>query len=170
MTDNPSNNKFSNIIEKFRNNKKLRYIIVGILFLIVIFILIGNKPFTNQTNTETNSIETYVENLENKLTNTLSKVKGAGKVEVIITIDSGMETILASKITTTETPSGIERVETPILVNGKTVVIKELYPKISGVLIVAEGASNLAVMNRLQQATVSLLDININQIEILSMN
>ena len=45
-----------------------------------------------------------------------------------------------------------------------------MYPKITGVLIVAEGANNLSVMNRLQQATMSLLDIDINQIQILSMN
>jgi stage III sporulation protein AG len=54
-------------------------------------------------------------------------------------------------------------------VNGKTVVVKEMYPKIIGVLIVAEGAGNIGVMTRIQKATTSLLDIEINQIEILTM-
>ena len=48
-------------------------------------------------------------------------------------------------------------------------VLKELYPEIIGVLIVAEGANNIMVLNKLQQATVSLLDIEPKQIEILSM-
>jgi stage III sporulation protein AG len=45
-----------------------------------------------------------------------------------------------------------------------------MYPKIKGVLIIAEGANSIASINKLQQATISLLDININQIEILSMD
>ena len=57
----------------------------------------------------------------------------------------------------------------PIIINGETVVLKELYPKIAGVLIVAEGANSISVFSRIQQAAVSLLDININQIEILTM-
>ena len=110
-----------------------------------------------------------MENLENRLANTLSRVYGVGDVSVVITVESGMETVLANKITTTQTPQGTETEESPIIVNGKTVVVKESYPKIIGVLIVCEGAENIAVMSRIQQATISLLDININQIEILAM-
>ena len=54
--------------------------------------------------------------------------------------------------------------------NGKTVVIKEAYPKIIGVLIVAKGAENFSVMARIQQAVISLLNIDLDQIEILTMN
>ena len=80
-----------------------------------------------------------------------------------------METVLAMKTTTKENANGIVESETsPIIINGKTVVVKELYPKIVGVLIVSDGAKNISVMNKLQQAAVSLLNININQIEILS--
>ena len=69
-----------------------------------------------------------------------------------------------------ESASGqIETQTSPIIINGKTVVLKEMYPKVKGVLIVAEGANSIAVMTKLQQATMSLLDIEINQIEILTM-
>jgi stage III sporulation protein AG len=80
-----------------------------------------------------------------------------------------METVLATTSTTTTTQNGTETVETPLVVNGKTVVLMEVYPKITGVLIVAQGAKNIAVLNKIQQAAVSLLDINVNQIEILTM-
>ena len=80
-----------------------------------------------------------------------------------------METVLATKVTTTTNSDGTERIETPIMVNGKTVVLKENYPKIIGVLIVAEGADSVITMSKLQNATVSLLDIKVNQIEILTM-
>lgn len=161
--------KKPSIFEKIKSNKKLQIIIicicVGLILLIVAF-----SSFSSTTQSiSLDSVDLYVQNLENRLSKTLSKVKGAGKVAVVITVESGMETVLASKITTTENSMGKEVEESPIVVNGKTVVIKELYPKIIGVLIVAEGARNISVMSKLQQATISLLDIQINQIEILSM-
>ena len=56
------------------------------------------------------------------------------------------------------------------MVNGKPVVLKENYPEIVGVLIVAQGANSISVMKNLQQAAVSLLNINLSRIEILAMN
>ena len=55
------------------------------------------------------------------------------------------------------------------MLNGKTVVLKELYPKINGVVIVAEGANNITVMRKIQQATTSLLGVDLGRIEILTM-
>lgn len=156
-----------NFLEKIKNNKILRY---GIA--IILCIALCSALFFGYRNDKTEKFDKetdYVYDLENRLSAILSKVNGAGDVSVIITVESGMETILATKITTTTTDQGTETVETPILVNGKTVVLKEKYPKIIGVLIVAEGAKNITVLSRLQQATVSLLDINVNQIEILTM-
>ena len=45
---------------------------------------------------------------------------------------------------------------------------KEMFPKIIGVLIVASGADNIVTRSNLQNATLSLLDIELNQIEILT--
>ena len=158
------------IIEKIKKNKKIQYFIIAtILCLSVIFLVVNFK--TDQVG-ENNStfIDNYVSNLESKLATTLSSVKGAGKINVVITVESGMETVLAMKTTTTINENGKkEIVETPILVNGKTVVLKENYPKIIGVLIVCEGADNIMTLSKIQQATVSLLNINLEQIEILSM-
>ena len=166
------NNFFNSLKTNFSNikNTKLFKIIVVIVAIIGICLIIWGGKFTNKSSTKhTSIIDEYVYNLEEKLTDTLSHIEGAGKVKVLITVESGMETVLAMKTTINETTNGREIIETPILVNGKTVVVKELFPEIIGVLIVAEGASNLSVMNKLQQATVSLLDIGVNQIEILSM-
>ena len=79
-----------------------------------------------------------------------------------------METVLAYKTIKTESANGVEIEETPILVNGKTVTLMEKYPKVNGVLIVLEGSS-LATISRIQEATTSLLDIKLSQIEILTM-
>jgi len=133
------------------------------------FVFDNDKVNTNSNLGDNAYIQIYVSDLESRVSKTLSKVKDAGKVSVVITVESGMETVLAMNTVTKDTSSGVQTETTPLVINGKTVVVKELYPKITGVLIVAEGAKNLSVMSKLQQATMSLLDINIDQIEILSM-
>ena len=173
MIENKKNNYIANLIQKIKYNKKIQIIIIFVLTVIIVLTaLFGFKSESVKTSTTqgTDEINEYILNLEKKLSSTLSKVNGAGEVSVIITVESGKETVLAMKTTTTkDTSSGTEIEESPIIINGKPVVIKELYPKITGVLIVAKGANNIGVMTKLQQATVSLLDIELNQIEILTM-
>ena len=153
------------LIEKVKNNKILSYVLIAILLIIAV--LFFTFTGTNKKELEVENLD-YVSRLENRLENVLSNVEGAGKVKVVITLESGMETVLAYKTITTETANGVEIEQTPILVNGKTVTLMEKYPKINGVLIVVEGNS-IAVKSRLQQATTSLLDVNLSQIEILTM-
>ena len=164
------NNKVNIIINKIKNSKKTQYLILICLIIVAFFVfLFGYNNEQTVSNSNKDFVTNYVDNLENKLANVLSKVNGAGNVSVIITVESGMETVLAMKTTTKEDANGkIESETSPIVINGKTVVVKELYPKIVGVLIVADGAKNISVMSKLQQATISLLNINISQIEILS--
>ena len=157
-----------NLIEKIKSNKKIQYFLIVILSLLMVFFVLGKGIFKNNQSKTIESMS-YVESLESRLEETLSKVKGVGRVSVVINVESGQETVLAMKTTTTENSTGKHIETTPILVGGKTVVIKELNPKITGVLIVFEGAESIAVMNKIQQATQSLLDINVNKIEILSM-
>ena len=170
MNKNAIEQKISVTLDKIKKNKKLQYFIIAIIsILIIICVFFSVSTEKKTTNTETDLITLYVTNLEEKLSKTLSKVSNAGDVSVVITVESGMETVLATKTVTTKTANGTEIEETPIIINGKTVVIKELYPKIIGVLIVAKGADNIYVRTKIQQATVSLLNIELNQIEILTM-
>lgn len=157
------------ITEILKTNKKLYYAVVGILVILLMFVLFGSFFTEEKDDVQTDSVTIYVSNLEDRLTKLLASVDGVGKVSVAINVESGMETVLATEVTVKETANGKETVETPIIINGKTVVLKELYPKISGVLIVAEGAGSISVLTKIQQATVSLLDVNINQVEILTM-
>ena len=164
-------NKILSAFDKLKSGKGIQYF--SIILIAIILILCLTLGFSDNDKTEKtaqkDSVESYVSDLEKRLSIALSKVNGVGDVSIVITVESGMETVLASKKTTIETSDGVEIEETPIIINGKTVVIKETYPKIIGVLIVAKGADNFSAMARIQQAVISLLDINLNQIEILTM-
>ena len=164
------NLKTNKIVTKIKNDPKIRFlaIIVGIFLLVLIIVI---NLFFDKTKTVNNSdnVSQYVDYLEQKLETLLNKIDGAGRVSVAISVESGMETVLAEERIVKENSNGREITSTPILVNGKTVVLKEKYPEICGVLIVSEGAGNITVYRRLQQATVSLLNVKISQIEILAM-
>ncbi len=162
------NNAETGFLRRIRNDKKLQISVIAVLCAILLTgLLIISLKSPEQISQD--EVSLYVENTENKLENLLSSVEGAGRVKVAITVESGMETVLAVSTTVKETSAGKETVQSPIVVNGKTVVLKENYPKITGVLIVAEGAGSISVFKKLQQATVSFLDVNVNQIEILAM-
>ncbi len=158
------------LITKIKSNKKLTRVLIVIISVILVLILSTSFKTSNKETMVGTEAENYILSLEKRLTDVLSKIEGAGDVSVIIKAESGMETILAKETIIKETSSGKETIESPILVNGKTVVLKEMYPKITGVLIVTNGSKNIMLMNKIQQATTSLLGVEINCIEILSTN
>ena len=156
---NKSSNKIKDFVLKLKNENKIHYLFIGLIALILVVALSINFIENKAEVSKSDVVTSYVENLEKKLENTLSKIDGVGKVSVVITVESGMETVLATKVIKTENSQGIEIEETPIIINGKTVVIQENYPEIIGVLIVADGADKIMVTNRIQKAVISLLDI-----------
>lgn len=159
------------LIQKLKNNKTIEYIFLGLISIAVVAVLAFSlvKPASTEAY-EDDEVISYVKDLENRLEKTLSEIKGAGDVSVVITVDSGKETIYASEKVTVSENGKTTVTESPILVNGKPVVVKENYPEIVGVLIVAQGANSISVMKNIQQAAVSLLNINLSRIEILAMN
>ena len=54
----------------------------------------------------------------------------------------------------------------PVLSGGEVIVLEELNPEITGVLIVAEGADNLSVRFALLEAAASVLNINQSLIKV----
>lgn len=155
-------NKLSSVLKKF----KTEYLILIALAIVAVIIFMGGFQ-SSETVTTQESVQSYVDGLEKKLESCLSKVKGAGKVEVIISVSSGMQTVFATE-KTYQSSKG-ETVEGPIIVNGKPIVTKEAYPEITGVVIVAEGAANLSVKVDLHDACRTFLSVSTEKIQILSM-
>ncbi len=169
------------IWEKLKNIKHFEIIIVVVFCAILL--LIYSSTFSS-TKSEKNTLtalttEEYAEYLENKLSNVLSQINGAGNVSVMVTLACGVEYVYATNATeetTSQTNNGVTTTQTTtteelILVSqsGKDspLVIKENLPKVSGVLIVSSGASNISVMLELQKAVMALLEIDAEDIEIL---
>jgi len=170
-------------LKNIKNIKNFEMIIAVILGAVILLIYFGNFSSSDsgsKTMNEYMSSMEYATFLEKKLGSTLSAISGAGKVEVMITLESGPELVIATstdkKTTTTESSGNktesITVVENPIIVtqNGssKPLVLMEILPKVKGVIIVSQGANNVKVKLDLLNAVQALLSITPSNIQIFS--
>ncbi len=163
-------------------------LIIGLLLAVIVWpTSSGDKPNTEdapKTETLLAGAEelTYEERLEEKLENILSKVKGAGKVTVMITLESSSELVFQTDETkNTETvheqdSTGGVRDSNTVDYSSDTVqagsdgspyVIKEINPKVSGVLILAQGAKSATVKNEIYEAVEALFNLEVHKIKVL---
>lgn len=154
-------NGFKDFFKKIKPEYVL--LIAATIAVIAIFASSFSSSAQSKANNETSSAEAYVEMLENKLSSELSKIEGAGKVSVIISVKRGMKNELAAQ--TNASGNG----EQPIIVNGKPIILGEIYPEICGVVVVAQGGNKLKVKMAILNAAKVFLDVDANKIEILTM-
>lgn len=183
--------KINQIISTLKNlhiskDKLLLLLLAGVLLVIVSLPVKGkNTDGTGTGNTreavnasdtvenevpETDTVQDYVRSLETELEQILSKAEGAGKVKVFITLKDSGELIVEKDTKTGETASE----ETVIFTKGSDgtltpYVTKRIYPAISGVLVLAQGASDAGVAAAITEAVSTALGIDINKIKVMKM-
>ena len=166
---------------EFLKNGKFK-ILIAVILMFVVLIIFASSFFDSgsskvkQTSNETKftSME-YCEVLENRLVNVLSCIKGVGDVKVFVMVDSSPEIKFLEEQNSSSTQNGensIESIQTTIVMakDGSVtspIVTIELLPKITGVLIVASGASDIKLKTTLINATASVLSVNISNVEVL---
>lgn len=162
-------------------------LIIGVILIIIADIFLqekkgidSNLKLENEINYTSNLEMDYGTILENKLEHVLSQLKGVGSVKVMITLEDTVERIPAfnttkNNETTNELDSQggtreIVREDMTIQVvtgsEGSPVVLKEIKPTVKGVIVIAEGAEDLEVKERLYQAVKTVLGIPGNKVEV----
>jgi stage III sporulation protein AG len=117
------------------------------------------------------------EGLEGRLAAILGAVDGAGSVQVTVTLQSGAENVYAQNVNKQDqtiqekdqsggnsTTNEVNEQDDLVLQSGNggsstPVVVKELHPEIAGVLVLAEGANNPDLKEKLIRAVETVLDI-----------
>lgn len=170
-------NKLKNFWDRVKGIKHIGIIltVVVALILVVGYFSFFTKPkedkIPENSSQEFLTSEEYVADLENKLINVLSKLSGVGQTSVIITLESGFTYEYATDSETKTVVSGgtetTVKTETIILVSGQPVVVKQNYPVIKGVVIVAKGAENFKVKMDIQSAAMTVLKVESENITIL---
>jgi len=129
----------------------------------------------------------YVTNLEKRLEDTLSQIDGAGKVSVMLTLAYGRALDVAEDKTTNEsvtkdsgTQGGQRTTQSSsaeskkIIITGSDgvsapLVLREVQPKIEGVIIIAEGGDNIFVKEALTSAAEAVLGLDMTNVQIFKM-
>lgn len=123
------------------------------------------------------SAESYEKLLEDKLTNIISQIDGAGKVRVMVTLEQTTKDVYATEVKTddqekgdsAESGSGTKEKsnskEEKYLVikdeNGaeKVVKVTEIQPLVKGVVVVCDGGDDLKVQKNITTAVTTALNI-----------
>lgn len=118
----------------------------------------------------------YCEMVENRLISVLENVKGIGKVDAFVMVDeSPTIKYLEERDVQNNNIEGKDEVEsiktTIVLVkNGSVtspVVVVEILPKITGVLVVAEGAKDIKLKTNLINIISSVLSVDVSKVEVM---
>jgi len=183
---------FAALAAKLKANKKLELAVyIGLALLVVALYLStllpeedAKKASSAQSDAAAETAQTEQE-VEQRLENVLSHIRGAGLVRVMITYESGPELVTAmntdtntnrsqssdnSKQSSTEQTTESKKPAT-VADNGGTepIVITQKQPAVRGVIVVAEGAGNIAVRLDLQRAVQTVLDVPAANIEVFEM-
>ena len=171
--------KLSNLWQKIKKIKHIEiYVVVALALVIgvIYFANLSNKsqeksPSTNNDTNITNfsSSQEYASYMENKLENVLSEIKGAGDVEVMLTIDKGFEYVYLTEEECRTTSNGTQVVSTSVvLIDGKPVILQEIYPTIKGMIVLIKGTYDVATKVNIISAIQTVIDIDASKINILS--
>lgn len=109
--------------------------------------------------------------LEEKLAWTLSKVRGAGDVSVMLTAQSSERRVLAeNEKNVRSADGGSETQSTTVVVSGSgaagesPVLVQKLYPRLQGALVVCQGGDDADVRLKLMQAVSALTGLGADKI------
>ena len=111
-----------------------------------------------------------VEALEEKLARALSQVEGAGEVSVILTVEQGMERVLASDRTAEQGRDTTSLEEQTVIISTgageEAVLITQRYPTFQGALVVCPGGDDPAVQLVLTRAMAALTGLGTDRITV----
>ena len=145
-----------------------------------------NKNSLEGTNSTTAAVTAYEQDIKNQLKSILSQINGVGRVEVMVTFESGEETVPAvnnndtssttqdsnngDKSTTTQGSSS----STVVTTNNqdgstKPLIVKTYKPKVCAVCVVAEGAENSLTQLRITKSVMDLLNITDSKVNVFPM-
>ena len=141
-------------LKKFLKKRNNRIMLVILIIGIVIIAVSGSIP-SREKPEEVNENETVtdVKGEEERLSEILSQIGGAGRVSVMISYASTAEKELAGESEGRTYTSG-----------GDVVVKKETYPAVRGVIVIADGAGDSRVKQKITEAVTAVTGAAANHV------
>lgn len=162
------------------NEKSIKLVSVFLIFLIIFICLTtffnDDEEEIEETQTDTiilDQTNEYKNELQEEILKMLNKMEGVGDVEVMITIENGLESVYVTEenFTTDIQIDSQKRTgeQTTLLVedaNGRRQALLKMtiQPVVRGVVVVCEGGDDILVVARVTQAIKALLNISSTKI------
>lgn len=161
--------------KKMRSNVLLA-LMLGILLLAVSksFSFSEKKDAEQPQKTAEETILAADRETERRMAEILSKVEGAGQVDVMLTYRQTEEKTIAQNAVQEEDGERQRTERTAVLLEDEDgamqpLILSETAPQAEGVVIAAQGADSPAVAQALNQAAQALLDVPAHKIAVLKM-
>lgn len=153
------------IFTKILKNKNNQIICIILIIGVVFMLFSGGGKEKEQS---VKAVATIDE--EERLEEILSHIDGAGQVSVMITYYSTSEKDIAyeTKTNTVGFDSRSEESEDKkaVMTDGEPMVIKEVYPKVKGVIVAADGGSSPVVRQAISEAVTAVMDVPAHRVKI----
>ena len=153
--------------------KQYKFVLIVIVVGIILLALPSGESQGSSVTAEgvTGAEEDFsVEALEEKLSDILSKIEGAGKVSVVLTVRSGTERVLAVDRDCAESGEKSEVREETVVISTdageEVVLIGQNYPTFQGALVVCPGGDDPKVQLQISQALAALTGLGSNRITV----
>ena len=156
-------------LEKWMKKENLGVLLlVGLLLLVI---ALPTRQENENTITEENTQETdqslqeqdWQTKMEERLAEVLEQVQGVGKAEVFLTCEGTQEKVVEKDETETVYERDSRGNQTPY-------VSAEIYPPVTGVLVVAQGGDDPVVIQNIQEAVQVLFQVEAHKIKVMKMN
>ena len=159
-------------LRKLKKDKKaLLTLAVGIGGMLLI--LLSEIPVSeaSQQKNVSQQAENFSRELEEETEKLISKIKGAGRVSVMLTYESSEERVWAMDKEEKIQSDGESDIDERYIIidadEGETgLALKVIYPRVRGVAVVCSGGADPAVQSEIKGLLTALFDIGSNRISI----
>ncbi len=171
-------------LKQMKTESWLLLLLAGVLLLVIALPTKKSEapsvPVTEEAGKDT--AQEYAGKLEKRVEELLSGMEGVGRAEVMITVESGGEAVLQTDAsleqkTTKETDSAggyglteekSQSSQTVLTGSGDSpYVTKELCPRVTGIVIAADGGGDAAVKAEISEAMEALFGLPAHKIKVL---
>lgn len=165
LTQNP---RLRKLLERYK------WVLLVIVAGLVLLLLPTSHSKTSQELDQNQVSSSFCLNeMEQKLSDALSEIAGAGEVKVVLSVKTGSRQMLAEDSKYAEKENGREESSSTVILSRgsgveETVVLQEIYPQFQGALIICSGADDPAVRLKLTEATAALTGLGADKISICS--
>ena len=178
----------SRLVGKIKQDKRLElciYALLAVLGIVLYTASCGRGESISEASPVKEDTGLAAESaVEERLAQTLSCIRGAGEVRVMITYDTGTQIVPAMSTdvqssTSQSTADGggstvsenrTESSSRPATLQDEALVLTEKTPVVRGVIVIAEGAADIGVKLRLQSAVETVLGVDPDCIEVFEMS